>query len=95
MIHEKLAERDQLFFACKGCAECRNSKILGRTHVFELFTLTPILKEMVEAGRPAAAIRKAASESSHLIPFQATARPLLKQGELSATDALRYFGGGS
>ena len=95
LIHEKLAERDQLFFACKGCAECRNSKILGRTHVFELFTLTPILKEMVEAGRPAAAIRKAASESSHLIPFQATARPLLKQGELSATDALRYFGGGS
>ena len=95
LVHEKLADRDQLFFTCGGCSECRNSKILGRTHAFELLTLNPILKEMLEAGRPAPAIRKAAFESSHLIGFQATAKILLKQGDLSATDALRYFGGGA
>ena len=93
LIHEKLAEPDQLFFTSQGCQTCHGSRVLGRCQVFELLILNSILREMVEAGRPAAAIKKAALENGRLVPFLSTARLLLKQGDLSATDALRLFGG--
>lgn len=87
-----LAEPDQLYFQSAGCSKCRGSGILGKVAVLEALTLTPMVRELVAAGRPEQAIRKTAIGSGLLIPYSASAKVLLKQGDLGATTALRFFG---
>ena len=87
-----LAEEGQVFFRSRGCSSCRNSGHLGRLAVLEALNVAPVLREMVRAGRPEKAIRKSALDGGLLIPYSASAKVLMRQGELGATTALRFFG---
>ena len=89
-----LAEEGQLFFHSAGCGKCRNSGVQGKVAVLEALTLTPMIRELIAAGRPEEAIRKTATGSGLLIPCNVSAKILIKQGELGATTALRFFGRG-
>jgi cyclic nucleotide-binding protein/type II/IV secretion system protein/type II secretion system (T2SS) protein E len=93
LVQADLALENQLHFTSEGCSQCRGSGYSGRCHVFEFLILNSFLREMIEAGRPAAAIRTAAAKSGRTIPAASMAKHLLKQGDLSATDALKHFGG--
>lgn len=87
-----LADVGQTLFHSPGCQKCRGSGALGRLAVLEALSFTPTLREMVVAGRPEEAIRKSALSAGLLLPYSASARVFLRQGELGATTALRYFG---
>lgn len=87
-----LADVAQTHFHSPGCQKCRGAGTLGRLAVLEAVSFTPMLREMVLAGRPEEAIRKAALSGGLLLPYSASARVFLRQGELGATTALRYFG---
>lgn len=88
----QLIEPEQPLFHSPGCSQCRGSGSVGRLAVLEALTFNPVLKEMVMAGRPEDAVRRSALSSGQLVPFQASAKVFLRQGELSATTALRFFG---
>lgn len=46
------------FYTPVGCLECRNTGYWGRTGIYELFMLTPALKQLVERGADVSLIRK-------------------------------------
>ena len=92
LSRENLVEPGQIFFRSAGCDKCRDTGSLGRCSVFELTEFNPFLREMMQAKRPLDALRKAAKDNGLFMPFQVCAKVLLKQGDLAATDALRYFG---
>jgi CRP-like cAMP-binding protein len=93
LIQAGLAQEGQLHFAATGCNHCRGSGYSGRCHIFELLTFNAFIREMLEAGRPVQAIRSFAIENELLLPAQLTVRFQLRQGDLSAIDALKHFGG--
>jgi type IV pilus assembly protein PilB len=92
LVRNSLADNDQLFFHSAGCSKCRGSGILGKVAVLEALTLTPMVRELIRAGRPEEAILKSAQGSGLLMPFSLSARVLLKQGELGTTTAMRFSG---
>jgi type II secretory ATPase GspE/PulE/Tfp pilus assembly ATPase PilB-like protein len=92
LVREHLADSDQTFFRSAGCKSCRGSGMLGKTPVLEALTLNPMIRELLQAGRAEDAIRKTALGSGLLIPFRASAKVLLRQGDIATTTALRYFG---
>lgn len=87
-----LAEAGQLFFHSAGCSKCRGSGVLGKVPVLESLTMTPMIREMIRACRPEEAIRKAAIGAGLMIPHSASVGVLMKQGEIGATTAMRFFG---
>ena len=93
LIRAGLAESGQFYFQGEGCRKCRGTGLLGKTPILETLTLSPLIRELIAAGRPKEAIRKSALSSGLLIPYHASAKTLIKQGELNATTALRVFGG--
>jgi type IV pilus assembly protein PilB len=92
LVRSGLAEQNQLFFHSPGCSKCRGSGVMGRVPVLEALTMNPMIREMVRAGRPEEAIRKAALGGGLLVPYTASVQILMKQGEVGATTALRFFG---
>lgn len=88
----QLAEPGQKFFQAPGCPKCRGAGTAGRMAVIEAMSFTPVVREMVSAGRPEDAIRKSALSSGLLVPYSASAKVFLGQGQLGPTTALRYFG---
>lgn len=92
---EGMTDEGQVFFHSSGCERCRGTGVSATVPVFEMIRVNPLIREMIEAARPAEAVKRAARDNQLFLPFQASAARSLKLGEVAATDVLRHFGSSS
>ncbi|MHB9023784.1 MAG: ATPase, T2SS/T4P/T4SS family [Armatimonadota bacterium] len=79
---------DAVFYAGKGCEQCRNSGYRGRTGLFELLELTPAVKEIVLRGATKEEITAiAVKEGMHTLLADALRKAAM--GITSVEEALR------
>ncbi len=72
----------------KGCVKCRGTGYLGRTGIFELFSATPEIRQMVSAGANSADLTAAARRAG-LRSLREAAVLKLAQGLTSFEEVLR------
>jgi len=72
----------------KGCVKCRGTGYLGRTGIFELFSATPEVRQLVSAGSSAAELTAAARRAG-LRSLREAAVLKLAQGLTSFEEVLR------
>src|SRR3989339_152232 len=56
-------DKDVTFYHGKGCKSCRNSGYKGRTGIFEIFTMTEEIRQLVIARQSTSKIKEAAVKS--------------------------------
>jgi len=92
LTRNDLVDGESVFYRSEGCKECRGTGHRGKVAVLESLTLTPLIRELIVARRPYDSIRKTAKQNGLLVPFSASTKIFLKQGDLAPTTALRFFG---
>jgi type IV pilus assembly protein PilB len=75
-----------VFYHGTGCKECDNSGCIGRTAVYELLRVTPAIRELINAKRPAADIRRVANQQG-MVDLVKQALALAKAGKISLMQA--------
>ncbi len=53
----------RLLFAATGCVECQHTGYFARTGVFEVLTITPLLRHLILAREPTQGLRQSAVEA--------------------------------
>jgi type II secretory ATPase GspE/PulE/Tfp pilus assembly ATPase PilB-like protein len=74
----------------RGCPECHMTGYSGRTGVFEMLRISPVLRGMIDERAPSSAIRKKAVEEGMLV-FRHSALLKVAQGETSIEEVVRVL----
>jgi type II secretory ATPase GspE/PulE/Tfp pilus assembly ATPase PilB-like protein len=74
----------------RGCPECHMTGYGGRTGVFEMLRVSPVLRGMIDERAPSSAIRKKATEEGMLV-FRHSALLKVAQGETSIEEVVRVL----
>jgi type II secretory ATPase GspE/PulE/Tfp pilus assembly ATPase PilB-like protein len=77
-------------FAPEGCPECYETGYQGRTGVFEMLTVTPGVRRLIDDRAPMAALRKQALEEG-MTEFRHSALLKVAQGETSIEEVVRVL----
>jgi type II secretory ATPase GspE/PulE/Tfp pilus assembly ATPase PilB-like protein len=72
----------------KGCAACHMTGYSGRTGVFEVLSVTPDIRRLIDERQPTAAIRQKALEAG-LVEFRHSALLKVAQGQTSIEEVIR------
>jgi general secretion pathway protein E len=78
----------QNLFGPKGCPECHMTGYSGRTGVFEVMTITPEIRKLIDDKQSTQVIRHKATEGG-LIEFRHSALLKVAQGETSVEEVVR------
>ena len=80
-------------FRSRGCLRCHHTGYRGRTGVFEIFTLTPVLRRAIAEGCTAASFRELAMQEG-FSPMALHCRELLESGITDSPEILRVLRSG-
>lgn len=80
---------DNKFYYGKGCSECNNTGYKGRKGIFEMFTLSPTLRILINKKEPATVLSARAREEGMRSLREDGIRSILS-GESSVEEVLKY-----
>jgi type II secretory ATPase GspE/PulE/Tfp pilus assembly ATPase PilB-like protein len=78
----------QQLYGPKGCNDCHMTGYSGRTGVFEVLTITPEIRKLIDEKQSTLAIRRKAVEEG-LVEFRHSAMLKVAQGETSVEEVIR------
>jgi len=73
-----------------GCPACRESGVRGRVAAYEVLSISPKMRALIESGSPDHALRSAIREGE-FVPMESYVRSLLVDGIISPSSALAAF----
>jgi type II secretory ATPase GspE/PulE/Tfp pilus assembly ATPase PilB-like protein len=80
-----------VFYAARGCEECRGTGYRGRLGIFELLSITPELSELILQRRSSGQIKQAAQQT--ILTMQQDALQKARAGVTSVEEILRVCSG--
>ena len=79
---------DEVFYEGAGCEHCNNTGYLGRMAVYEMLTLTPALRELIQKGEPVEVLRAQAIKDG-MVPLTENALTQARQRKISLSEVYR------
>jgi type II secretory ATPase GspE/PulE/Tfp pilus assembly ATPase PilB-like protein len=86
-----LGTHPERLFRGRGCATCGMTGYLGRTLVYEIFTVSPELRTLLEAEAPLAELEAVAQAQGFRSMFQVGVDKAL-QGDTTVAELMRVLG---
>jgi type II secretory ATPase GspE/PulE/Tfp pilus assembly ATPase PilB-like protein len=83
-------DQGEMLCGPRGCADCHMTGYAGRTGVFEMLTVSPAIRALIDERSPASLIRKKAIEEG-MIECRRSALLRIAQGETSIEEVVRVL----
>ena len=80
----------EYLFAARGCPDCHMTGYAGLTAIFEMFKISPDMRQLIDEAAPAPALRRKAIEEE-LIEFRLSALLKIARGETTAEEVVRVL----
>lgn len=87
-VKKRLIQKNQPFFEAQGCDLCNHFGFKGRTGIYELISMTPMLQELIQHNTAEQAMRSQLEQAGHTTLFDDGMR-WVESGESSLTEVCR------